>query len=845
MVEPLYELEEHAVASSHYWLRLPRLQQEMAVQHFTLHEALSEAYSLEVALFVSEALGALVHLIDQPVCFQIRAPTVECALAEPARLLRYWQGIVREVRQEYQSRDVTRYRFWIAPRVMRLADFTASRLFQNKSVPAIVEAMLRHHGFTESDFGWRLTVDYPVREYTTQYRETDWAFIQRLLHDEGIWYTFEQGEQVERLLLADSPIHYKRNTSCERYREPAGLESDGREAVTHWQVHYRAARARVRLMDYNYRVADHVLDVVHAAPPGAPAMLGSDTHWGEHYTSYEQGARMAGIRYEASLAEQCQADGGSNVLCCQPGRVMSIVRVEEAQQDWLVTRVMHMGSCRTAYRNQFKAIPAERVYRPPLTVDWPVIAGTLPARVTSPGQYPYAYLDEWGRYRVKLPFDLDTWNPGGESRPVRLARSYAGAQYGQHFPLHPGTEVMLAFVDGNPDRPYIAGVMHDSTHPDLVPNTWQTRNVLRTWGNNKLRMEDKQGQQHIKLATAFHNTQVNLGHIVDSQRRRRGEGFELRSEGWGVLRAAKGLLLSAEEQASANQDALEMKQAMTQLHAAQTLSQSLGRVAQTAGAYVIDGKTQQELLENTTALKKAALIATAPSGIALTSGASAQLAATDDMLCQSGQHMSLCAQQWMTLTAGDGISVLAQNADMKLIAVRGELALHAQEKALQLSAAQQVSVTSERGRVSIHAQEELLLSCAGAYIRLKDGHITIGCPGDSMVHSVTWQKHGPSTLSQEYNHGASTPFSDDYFLCDAATGEPLAQTKVDVVRQDGTRLQYTTDASGKIPMQKSDRRERLTLRILGLTIEDASGNHDIDKPGDMRDRPVDQYDKEK
>ncbi|MGN6987997.1 phage baseplate assembly protein V, partial [Neisseria sp. P0007.S010] len=87
------------------------------------------------------------------------------------------------------------------------------------------------------------------------------------------------------------------------------------------------------------------------------------------------------------------------------------------------------------------------------------------------------------------------------SRPVRLAKPYAGPEYGIHFPLHEGTEVMLSFVQGNPDRPYISGVMHDSAHPDHIPADWNTRNVIRTWANNKLRMEDQKGQEHIKLAT--------------------------------------------------------------------------------------------------------------------------------------------------------------------------------------------------------------------------------------------------------------------------------------------------------------------------------------------------------
>lgn len=103
---------------------------------------------------------------------------------------------------------------------------------------------------------------------------------------------------------------------------------------------------------------------------------------------------------------------------------------------------------------------------------------------------------------------------------------------------------MLSFVQGNPDRPYISGIMHDSAHPDHIPADWNTRNVIRTWANNKLRMEDQKGQEHIKLATDYQKSQLNLGHIVDSNRNKRGEngeGFELRTDGWGAVRAGKGI----------------------------------------------------------------------------------------------------------------------------------------------------------------------------------------------------------------------------------------------------------------------------------------------------------------
>ncbi|WP_226478732.1 type VI secretion system tip protein VgrG, partial [Pseudomonas sp. MWU16-30323] len=155
------------------------------------------------------------------------------------------------------------------------------------------------------------------------------------------------------------------------------------------------------------------------------------------------------------------------------------------------------------------------------------IAGTVPARVTSPQAHdPYGHIDIEGRYKVNFLFDRDTWKPGEESVWLRLARPYAGDTHGLHLPLIPGTEVAIAFEQGDPDRPYIAHALHDSQHEDHVTLRNYKRNVLRTPANNKLRMDDTRGQEHVKLSTEYGGkSQLNLGHLVDARRKKRGEGF--------------------------------------------------------------------------------------------------------------------------------------------------------------------------------------------------------------------------------------------------------------------------------------------------------------------------------
>ncbi len=174
----------------------------------------------------------------------------------------------------------------------------------------------------------------------------------------------------------------------------------------------------------------------------------------------------------------------------------------------------------------------------------------MTARVTSAKANDiYAWQDASGLYRVKFDADREEKGQGQESMPVRLAKPYGGDVYGFHFPLIQGTEVAIAFHEGDPDRPYIAHALHDSRHVDPVTEKNSTRNVIRTPANNKLRMEDKRGEEHIKLSTEYGGkTQLNLGHSVDASRKLRGKGLNCvpirgegsgRGKGYSLLRTAR------------------------------------------------------------------------------------------------------------------------------------------------------------------------------------------------------------------------------------------------------------------------------------------------------------------
>ncbi len=229
------------------------------------------------------------------------------------------------------------------------------------------------------------------------------------------------------------------------------------------------------------------------------------------------------------------------------------VALPDAPNGQMIVEITHSGARDQAYQNTYKAVPSDRRFRLKIEDEkWPKITGTLSGRVTSSNKHKYAYLNEQGHYRVRFDLDFAEWTPGLESVPLRLAKPFAGGRRtGFHFPVVDGTEAVLAFRDGDPNKPYISQFHHHSQHPDLITSEegWRTRNVIRTQSNNKLRFEDWKGYEGVKLSTEHSGkSQLNLGCLVDRKKQKRGEGFELRTSGWGAIRGGKGLFISADDQ---------------------------------------------------------------------------------------------------------------------------------------------------------------------------------------------------------------------------------------------------------------------------------------------------------
>ncbi|MDR5797861.1 type VI secretion system tip protein VgrG [Caballeronia sp. LZ008] len=643
-------------------------------------------------------------------------------------------GVIDRFETLGTSADETRYCVTLVPKIAELARGRTCRLFQKQSVVEIITDTLRHYDYRLGvDFDFKsLRGTYKRLDYETQFYETTFAFIQRLCAEAGIWFRFEQKSDRTVIIFGDDLDAYARKQRVVPYRSHSGLESVGAESIRSLRTITQRVPEAVQLNDYNHRQADVNLLVEENTARADKTTDGVDGTWGEHYETLEEGRQIARLRHEAHIATQISYRARGNPFSLEVGEVIRLeVNPKDAPNGLLVTSMRCGGGRGVSYWNTFRAIPADRKWRTSIDViERPKAEGIWPARVDSPGNYHYGYLDEKGRYVVKMPFDLDEWSPGGASRPIRMAKPYAGADYGHHMPLIHGTEVALIFTAQDPNRPVIVGSLHDSLNPDLVNNLNNTRNLIRTAAKNELRMEDKENFEHIHLTTPYQTSELNLGHMVDGQRKERGRGAELRSDEHVAVRGGKGVLLSAEVQQNSNGQQLAMQDADTTLSQARDLLRSLNDSASTAKAWLAEVDQQRSLIEEKlTKLGRSVLVATAPDGIGVASGQQLQLASRKQMFVTSGEGLDFGALKRITAAAGEAISFFAATLGIGLFAAKGKVQIQAQSDAMELLAMQCMVVSSSDGEVTITGRKGVTIGDgSGAYIKLMGGRIMLGSP---------------------------------------------------------------------------------------------------------------------
>lgn len=510
------------------------------VIEFVGQEALSECYTFTIRA----------SAFDMDLKYDDGIGVAACLIVRGTDYETHHYGIITHFTQVPDSDGTvmlsSTYEFTLEPRVKTLSYLTQSRIFQNMTVQNIVEAVIGDYMAKDTDFKFEAKYevsgqDYSKREFTVQYNESDLDFVQRLLEEEGIYYFFNHEGDREVLIMASKADSVKPlpNTPTLPLMAEVGMHHENEEYVDYLSRSVKFVTGRATVKDYNYRTPE--VNVIGSYELEGP---GEYYHFGDHVKTTDEAKRLAQIRTEMFGVEKETYKGTGVFRDARPGYRFKLTNAdaEGFNGEYMLTRVTHHGDLAQAkdegvvdevkrpvphYTNSFDAIPAKVPYRPQLLTPKPKAPGILTAKVD--GQKgSYAYLDEEGRYRMKLFFDRTEDKDGKASKAIRLAQPYAGAGYGMHFPLHTDTEIAVGFIDGDLDRPIGLGAVPNPGKGSPVKAGNKSQNMIKSHSGHSVTLDDKEGKTGIHIVTSG-------GHALGLDDSADTKGFSVKTSGGNSL----------------------------------------------------------------------------------------------------------------------------------------------------------------------------------------------------------------------------------------------------------------------------------------------------------------------
>lgn len=617
----------------------------------TLEEALGRPYAAYVDALALDRSIRLEGLLGSSM------GVIMEAAPSPARHL---HGIVvsaeRSGEEVVDEMRYTRYRFALAPRLALLAHTLDSRIFRDVGVPDIVRRVLAEAGC--DDVEWRLSASYPVREYCVQYRESHLDFISRLMEEEGIYYFFEHAADRHTMIMADAVgAHPPAPGATEIPFVPPMHRGHRREAtIDTWTVVENVTSARIRLGDRDYLhpgaplAADRTIDGAEAGRRMGLEVVDFPGASKAHAMDANDLDRRAQVRGEAMNARRTMAHGRTDAVGIATGVTFRLREhpVASANGDYLVVsaRIDAVGVDRRSgdgedagcspFRCTFQAMPASQPYRSAQVTPRPVVHGLQTAMVDGSAEEDVE-TDEHGRVRVKFFWGTNGGKEAQASCPVRVASSWAGRRWGAlHLP-RVGQEVVVGFLEGDPDRPLVLGSVYNQDHrpPYALPEEKARSGIVsRSVGGapgdaNELRFDDSAGKEELYL-----HAQRDLRQEAEN------DGFVF------IGRDAAGETGRDRTQDVGRDDALKVGRRLT-IEAAEQIELAVG-----AARLVMKRTGDIQLVGTTlTVTGLASVNVTAGANLALSAGAATSIKAAAAVSVQGGAAVSVQAGAVLSLTA--------------------------------------------------------------------------------------------------------------------------------------------------------------------------------------------------
>ncbi|MDQ0016234.1 type VI secretion system secreted protein VgrG [Variovorax boronicumulans] len=741
------------------------------------------------------------------------------------------------------------------------------RIFQNKTPLEIIEEVLADYSFPTER---RVTHRYPQRVFQVQYGETDFEFITRLMQEFGIYYFFEHKEGAHRLVLLDDLGAHKR------------FESEAYQAISYYPPGHKIDEEYCN--DFcsieNLESGQWVTDDFDFTQPRArlqqtsrmPRNTGNSTQeiykWPGDYSDPGEGYDLARTRMEATGAPGSRGRGSGNLRAVVTGCTFSLVNYPQdaANREYLViasTLRLHESGHASGQEDyvchtDFEVQPANKIFRSPQTQPKPHTTGPQTAIVTGPNGQEI-WTDEYGRIKVSFHWNRYCTKDENSSCWIRVASPWAGSQFGGMQVPRIGQEVIVDFENGDPDRPIVTGRVYNRLNmpPRLLPaqknlSGFRSRELSEDGSGlgargNHLELDDHPGKIQAQLKSDHLSSSLSLGHIgriEDTAGRKddRGQGAELRTDGHGAVRAAKGLLLTTEARPNAQAHITDMGETIFRLTQARDLHEGLSEMAQQAKAHntgdqdavtkvlkehndAIKGKGGNTAQGHFPELNEAHLVLASPAGIHSTAGTTTHIASVAHTALSSGGHTSISAGKSLLASVKDAVRLFAYKA-IRLTAATAGIDIVALQDSIKLMA--KLDIRLEANRISITAKEEILINGGSSYTRWDASGIVHGTNGVWREHAATHSLVGPDSRTAEMmNQDVKAPFDQEVVFHHLDEKNTPAAKQLFKLTRDGeaatppghqkTKSGVATGTDGVTHLQRSDGPEVYRVRWMGKT----------------------------
>ena len=514
-------------------LTIDGFKHDLQVLRFEGTETISEPYAIKVELVSERPDLDLENLLHQQafLAFDTHGNGMH--------------GQIYRMAQGDSGKRLTRYSLTLVPQLAYLAHRTNQRIFQQRTVAQIIATVLEDHGIQSNAYRFLLNATYPPREYCVQYDESDLHFIQRLSHEEGIHYHFQHTPQGHVLVFGDDQTVFPQLAKPTAYVQGSGMVAD-EPVVKHFNVRFESRTSRVTRRDYDFEKSSFLVESASKSEAGKRQPDLEDYDYPGRFVQLARGKKLSQRALERHRAEYQLAEGKSDQPTLVSGHFMLLSDHPRKAWNalWLLTKVEHRGfqpqvleesftseseptqeGWEQGYRNSFFATPWDVFYRSQTVYSKPRVLGSQTALVTGP-KGEEIHCDAYGRIKVKFHWDREGKTDDKASYWLRVCSSWAGSGHGSVTIPRVGMEVLVTFLEGDPDQPVVSGCLVNSKNP--VPYelpAHKTRSVFRSrsspgsTGFNELHLEDRVGQELIYLRAQRdmeqkieHDSRLEVGH---------------------------------------------------------------------------------------------------------------------------------------------------------------------------------------------------------------------------------------------------------------------------------------------------------------------------------------------